>query len=305
MEERIIDDEYGRGIRLKKTKDGMVDVTDELAEEEALEETEKEEGATELMFEFPDLEEDDEDLVGLSPEEAIALRKKKEEDAAKRKAEYERTCKEGDELLETGSYKAAELKFEKALKLDDEAKEASIGYWRAKTADFTDPDVLVEEYADAGFESLEFDLGYGATDEIKKTYREVFEKRVAELNAEEEPLAAEVEGKQVSRRAIIKSRIKKAVLWFILALLPTVAALVVGVVFGMKILSTPDGRYITPTVIAAAVFLVFFIAFGVATNKLINTFRIHRANENVASTEEGRKLLHLRDCKEIYERFLD
>ena len=33
MEERIIDDEYGRGIRLKKTKDGYVDVTDELTEE--------------------------------------------------------------------------------------------------------------------------------------------------------------------------------------------------------------------------------------------------------------------------------
>ena len=33
MEERIIDDEYGRGVRLKKTKDGYVDVTDELSEE--------------------------------------------------------------------------------------------------------------------------------------------------------------------------------------------------------------------------------------------------------------------------------
>ncbi len=308
MEERIIDDEYGRGIRLKKTKDGVVDVTDELAEEGGLEETENaatEEGATELMFEFPDLEEDDEDLVGLSPEEALALRKKKEEDAAKRRAEYEQACKEGEALLETGSFKAAELKFEKALKLDDEAKEASIGYWRAKTADFTEPDVLVEEYADAGFESLEFDLGYGATDEVKKIYKPVFEKRLAELTAEEEPLAAEIEEKQISRRAIIKSRIKKSLLWFFVALLPTVAALVVGIVFGTKILSTPDGRYIVPTVVSAAVFLVFFIAFGVATNKLINTFRIYRANENIATTEEGRRLLRLRDCKEIYERFLD
>ena len=34
MEERIIDDEYGRGVRLKKTKDGYVDVTDELADGE-------------------------------------------------------------------------------------------------------------------------------------------------------------------------------------------------------------------------------------------------------------------------------
>ena len=31
MEERMIDDEYGRGVRLKKTKDGYVDVTDEMA----------------------------------------------------------------------------------------------------------------------------------------------------------------------------------------------------------------------------------------------------------------------------------
>ena len=38
MEERIIDDEYGRGIRLKKTEDGYVDVTDELAEGEEGEE---------------------------------------------------------------------------------------------------------------------------------------------------------------------------------------------------------------------------------------------------------------------------
>ena len=28
MEERMIDDEYGRGIKLRKTKDGYVDVTD-------------------------------------------------------------------------------------------------------------------------------------------------------------------------------------------------------------------------------------------------------------------------------------
>ena len=75
MEERIIDDEYGRGIRLKKTKDGFVDVTDELAEN-----GEYEEDGEEIAFEFPVLEtdEDDEDLVGLSPEEAAALRKRKE-----------------------------------------------------------------------------------------------------------------------------------------------------------------------------------------------------------------------------------
>ena len=51
MEERIIDDEYGRGIRLKKTADGFVDVTDELAAEQG-----EEEQADEVSFEFPMME---------------------------------------------------------------------------------------------------------------------------------------------------------------------------------------------------------------------------------------------------------
>ncbi len=305
MEERMIDDEYGRGIKLKKTAEGYIDATDELAEEAENQADAPTSAADELMFEFPELDEDDEDLVGLSPEEALALRRKKEEEAAKRKAEYEQACKEGDILLESRSFKAAELKFEKALELDDEAKEASIGYWRAKTADFTEPDVLVDEYADAGFESLEFDLGYRAVDEIKARYKEVFERRVKELKAEEEPLAAEIEEKQKSRRAIIKARIKKAFIWFGVALLPALVTLILGIVFGTKILSTPDGRYVTPTIVFAALFAVFFIGFGLATNKLLNAFRIYRANENIASTDEGKKLLRLRDCKEIYERFLD
>ena len=49
MEERIIDDEYGRGVRLKKTKDGYVDVTDELADNPDMGEEE------EISFEFPNL----------------------------------------------------------------------------------------------------------------------------------------------------------------------------------------------------------------------------------------------------------
>ena len=58
MEERIIDDEYGRGIRLRKTADGYMDVTDELAEKG--EETE-EANYDEISFEFPELDEDDEE----------------------------------------------------------------------------------------------------------------------------------------------------------------------------------------------------------------------------------------------------
>ncbi len=306
MEERIIDDEYGRGIRLKKTADGYVDATDELAEQEnSAAEQEEKEPVDEIMFEFPDMEEDDEDLVGLSPEEALALRKKKEEEAAALLKQYQQICAEGDALLVAGSFKAAELKFEKALGLDGEAKEASVGYWRAKTADFTNPDVLAEEYVESGFENLEFDLGYRAVDEIKEKYKTVFETRVAQLEAEEKPLAEEIEEKQSQRRLVLKERMKRSVLWFGAAMLPMLVFLVLGIYFGSQILSTPDGRYVTPTIVFAALFAVALIAFGVTVNKLLNTIRITRANERLSSTDEGLRLQYLRDLKEIYTRFLD
>jgi hypothetical protein len=301
MEERIIDDEYGRGIRLKKTKDGYVDVTDELAENEQEEATQME-IEDEIAFEFPmlDTDEDDEDLVGLSPEEAARVRREKEEALAKRKADYEEACKEGEQLLATGSFKAAELKYEKALKLDDEATDASVGYWRAKTADFTEPDILIEEYADAGIESLEYDLGVGAVDKIKAQYAEVFKRRVRELEAEEAPLAETVEGKRQARREIILERLKKALGIFFAFAVPTVALLVLTIVFGLKNFTTSKDTYILPTAILGGAFFVCFIAFILASNKLINVCRLRADNERLSATEEGERLLKIRDYKDLY-----
>lgn len=307
MEERIIDDEYGRGIRLKKTADGYVDATDELADgqtQDAVNEGEQT-AADEIMFEFPDMQEDDEDLVGLSPEEALALRKKKEEEAAALLKLYRQTCAEGYDLLQSGSFKAAELKFEKALGLDGEAKEASVGYWRAKTNNFENPDVLADEYAEAGFENLEYDLGYGAVDEIKKQYKQVFEARLSQIEEEEKPLVTDLEEKQSARRVILKKRLKKRLIWFCAALLPTLAFLALGIYFASQILSTPDGRYVPPTVVFAGLFGVALVFFGVTINKLLNTLRIIRANEKLSSTEDGQRLEYLRDLKDIYTQLLD
>lgn len=310
MEERIIDEEYGRGVRLKKTKDGFVDVTDENVktdENQVAEETEEVEAAEEALFEFPtfDTDEDDEDLVGLTPEQAIALRKEKEAALAKRKADYERYCKEGDELLQTGSFRAAELKFEKALSLDEEASEASVGYWRAKTADFTNPDVLISEYAKASIESLEYDLGEKATETIKRDYKTVFEKRVKELSEEETPLSQSVVEKQESRRAVLKARIQRSTIAFLAALLPTVALLVCTIVFGLSNFTTRENTFVLPTIICGAGFVVCFIVFIVFANKWINDLRMRAANERLSSTQDGARLLEIRAYKELYLALLD
>ena len=298
MEERIIDDEYGRGVRLKKTKDGFVDVTDEAPEND----TDHTEEAEEISFEFPvqETDEDDEDLVGLSPEEAIELRKRKEEEIARRKAEYEQTLAEGEELLASGSFHAAELKYEKALGLDDEAREASVGYWRAKTANFTNPDVLVAEYADASIESLEFDLGYAATEQLRRDYGEAFKKRYAELCSEEKPLAETIAEKRENRRAIIGARLKRSTSVTCIAALPTIALLVLALVFAGKIFSTPEDTFVLPTILLGVGFFISFLITVICANKWINDLRMYRANGKLTATEEGAHLQKIRDYMEIY-----
>ncbi len=302
MEERIIDDEYGRGIRLKKTADGFVDVTDELA---ANPEGEEEQTADEVSFEFPVFDdEEDEDLATLTPQEAIEYRKKKEEAAAKRKAEYEKACAEGDVLLENGEFAKAEQKFEQALQLDEVATHASVGYWRAKTENFAKPDVLADEYAEEGLESMEYDLGIDAVDEIRATYKEAFQTRLNEIRAEVKPLAAVVEEKQEKRREVLSARLRKSIILFAIVFIPTVVGIVLTAVFGAKIPTTRENTYIMPTIIVGAISLLLFFTSIFFGNKMGNAIRIFSKNERVSSSVEGKRLVTLQANAELYKQLL-
>ena len=182
--------------------------------------------------------------------------------------------------------------------------EASVGYWRAKTSDFKEPDVLIDEYVEAGIESLEFDLGYRATDCIREKYEGVFRQRIAELEEEEKPLQAEVEEAQARRRIILSKRIRNRVIAFCIAMLPFAACLVLAIVYGMKNFTTSGSEYITPTIILACAAVVLFIPFAVCTNRLINGFRMKRMNERLSSTEAGQRLIEIGLYKELYECML-
>ena len=304
MEERMIDDEYGRGIRLKKTEDGYVDVTDEFAEMER--EAEEEQGE-EMAFEFPmlDTDEDDEDLVGLSPEEAMKLRAQKEEAAKLRREEYDAVCAQGAKLLEEGSFHAAEIEYEKALDLDVTATEASVGYWRAKTENFANPDVLVGEYADASIESLEYDLGVEAVEQIKKEFKPQLQKRYDELAEEEAPLAESVTAAQERRRTILSSRVKKRAIFFMAVLVPMLVVLSLGIAYALKIFTPEGDKFVTLTAICGGVFFLFFLTFIVATNKLINALRMKAKNERLGETDDGARLVEIRDYMTIYACLLD
>ena len=304
MEERIIDDEYGRGVRLRKTKDGYVDVTDELADENA--DGEESIAAEEIAIEFPDFEEyEDEDLIGLDPAEVERRRQEKAAEDARRRAEYERYCAEGDEFLAAESFKAAAQKYEKAYELDENPKEAALGLWRAKTENFTQPDVLAEEYAEVGVETMEYDLGEETLQTLKQQYGDVFRGRIDALTEEETPLAEEVEVKQVKRRAYLKDRLKKATIKFAISAVPMLTALILAIVFGLKINSTPTDTYVLPTIICGVAWAVFFVVFAVFTNKFINAFRMRKQNENLSSTGAGMRLLTIRNYKTLYAYILN
>ena len=307
MEERMIDEEYGRGVRLRKTKDGFVDVTDELATDE--ESAAEQEASEEIVIAFPDEEPvfdgEGEEYAELSPEEAAALKKKKEEEAAARAAKYEALCAEGDGLLAAEEFEKAEGVFEKALDFDDEATAASVGYWRAKTQNFADPDVLVEEYLEAGIQTLEFDLGYEAAAIIKKDYRAAFEKKVQELTEEEEPLAEKVYSLQDRRREKVRLRMKKSGIAMGISAVPTFSCLILAIVFGLKIVSTPENTFVLPTIILGVAFLICFIVFGTFANKFINDCRMNAKNEDLSETDDGARLLEIQEYKELYLALLE
>ena len=309
MEERMIDDEYGRGIRLKKTKDGYVDVTDELAVDNA-DNADNTDNVDEVAFAFPltDAEEDDEDLVGLSPEEALALRQKKAADAAKRQADYEEACKRGEELLAEGKFDEAEKEFERALTLDEIATVASAGYWRAKTENFAKPDVLAQEYAKDGIENLEYDLGYEATDMLRKEYREVFQKRHDELAEEEKPLAQEVEGKQQKRRKVLLSRLIKSGIGVGVCLIATIVFAILAWTNFADRVTVPQGQrtgFIVKACVFGGIAAVGFIVLLLFTNKLYNAVRMHLRNERLSSTDNGKRLVTVRRYKALYAALLE
>ena len=50
--------------------------------------------------------------------------------------------------------------------------------------------------------------------------------------------------------------------------------------------------------------LILFIVFIAVANRFINACRMYRRNEKLSATEEGQRLLEIREYKELYEALL-
>lgn len=113
MEERIIDRE--REIKIKRKREGD-DAVDALAADE----TEDEIPEEELVLEFPEGEEYDEDLVGLTPSQLKEELARREKALSEAREESKKLAALGEEKLAEGSYDEAESLFGQATVYDIE-----------------------------------------------------------------------------------------------------------------------------------------------------------------------------------------
>ena len=333
MEERIIDDEYGRGIRLKKTKNGYVDATDELAAEakesaetdeaqpeglqDALEAdaenvTDGEEGdaeaADEVLFEFP--EEDDEELAALSAEEAAALIKKREEERKQREEKAAKLCEAGEKLLESAADdKADEEAYEKAAAAFDEAlcvlpsyERAALGFWRAKTYYGKTLPPLLDEWAAAGYDEFVATFGEECANTLKEEWKESVNAEKKKRDEAIAPLKKDFEEKTEKRRAILKERTFNARKKFIPLMSVEIALLVFAAVFALNIFSRADAVFVWLTAACGAAFVLALPFFCVAASRFFHASSLAHANELKSSTKEGRALEQAENESEFLSR---
>ncbi len=298
MEERIIDDEYGRGIRLKKTKDGYVDAVEDTGEEVAEEETD------EVLFEFPDFgDKDDEELATLTPEQAEELKKKRAEEEKKREAEYLALVDEGNSLLAEEKFAEAEEVFEKAEPMQTNNSKATFGLFLAKTQNVKDLDGFVKEYYDgkATFDDFKYEYGNETVQKIKTEYNNIIEEKKAETEQEIAPLKEEYEEKSKKRRDVLLKRKKSAVIGFFASAIPMAIFLALGITFATLITSSVENNYAYFAIGAGALFVISFIVVVPMANKLLNIDRLIKKNNTLTSTTEGKKLSYLYYAVKFYD----
>ena len=294
MEERIIDQDELRKVRVTRT-DGGLDVVDDTLPEDAVPPAEQdEEGIAELKEEYAvefEGEEYDEDLVGLTPTQFKEEMERRERLAREAHEASEKLCAEGDVLAAAEDFAAAEEKYESALLQEPSSERAEHSLWAARTKNYTSDEALytrrvAEEFPDA-------------SEEVRARVFEVFGDGLradrAETQAEAEPLRAAVEEGQRTRRGPFRANRNYYMVRLGIAL-GVLALFLVGIcVSASFILRTQSPAPVALTgafgvlAFAALVMLVYF------SRKTFVAVRLCRENERLTSTEEGTRLAELEE----------
>ena len=284
MEERIMDDEEARKIRLKRTKNGATDAVEDTegADDEAFEE--------EILLELPDSDEYDEDLVGLTPSQLKEEPERRER--AKKEAHDESVSltQEAEVLLEKGEFAQAADLFAQAVLYDPENEHAAKSLWLARTQNFENLEPLYQtEYAEELSESdLQREFVLSKAGEALKKARE-------EYASEEKALAPAVESKLEERREAFGENLRYYRKRFIICAWMFALGIIAIIVSSGYILRTQSIAPIVITAIAGVLAFADLLCAIFFLRKTYVAMRLCRQNEKLSSTEDGARLEHLRE----------
>lgn len=280
MEERILDEEEGRGIRLKRTQDGETDAVEDI-------------GADEVTVELPEEGADgdyDEDLVGLTPsrlKEELEKREKAQKEAI---AESKKLTDEAADLYEQGNFEQAAPLYLQATLYDADNEDAARGYFAAVTHGFTDTEGL---FSDEAAEEISA-LGTGRKAVVEHLGDKLRRERAA-YSEEEEALSPVFAAKQEERRSAFSANRKHYIVLTSISLFLCAAFAIATAIGADNILRTQS---VLPIVLTAVFGVIAFAALGATAvfgMRLFAAMRLCGANEKLSSTADGQRLLFLRE----------
>lgn len=285
MEERIIDKDELRKVRVTRT-DGEQDVVDDALPEKP------EEGEAELEAEYSvefEGEEYDENLVGLTPTQLQEELERRERAAREAHEACEKLCAEGDAFAAAADWRAAEEKFEDARLHEPDSARAEEGLWKARTQDYTSDEALCTERVAREFASA----GKAVRERVLGVFGEGMRAARAEARAEADPLREQVEAGQAERRGPFLAN-RNYYLARLFVSLGALALFVVGIcVSAAFILRTQSA---VPVVLTGAFGVLAFISLVCVvlfSRRSLVAVRLCRENERLDSTEEGARLAEL------------
>ena len=294
MEERILDDDESRGIKIRRTPNGGTDAVDGLTEGDEDDLTEEE-----IYVDLPE-EEYDEDLVGLTPtqlKEELERREKLKRDAQE---ESERLKTSADEKLAEGKFADAELLYAQALVCDGENGAAVEGLWTARTENFTDAEAVfqknaAEEIADnETARAIVVEKLGGTLQAMRASYAE-----------EEAKIAPDFEKKQGERREAFAANRRYYFVRFTVFLF---IAVLFCIGIGVSAYFIPRTRGDVPVIFVGVFAGLNLVALAVAVvyaRKLFVASRLYAENEKFSSTETGTRVAFLRERLHAIDLILD
>lgn len=297
MEERIIDKDDERLIRIKKKAEGVD------AEDATLPESEEESGEEEeILVTLPEDEEEyDEDLVGLTPSELAREKARREKAREEAKAECYKLVEAAEAELQNGVYDKAESLFGQAACYGFSDERIEIGLWTARTKNFTKTEPFYRADNAEEFSAL----SDGAKKFVLGKLKERLEKERAELKEEEAELAPEVLEKQETRRQAFADNRKYYVSRLLSALAVFAVFVTVTIVSATFIVRTLTNTPVILTGTFGGLALIAFVTALVFFLKFLGANKLCRTNDRLSSTEEGARLEELREKLECLKLVLE